>query len=175
MAYPIVQMKTELGEINIEIYEKQAPITSKNFLHYVDDKLYDGTTFFRTVTMDNQPTKEQPTTVKILVIQGGQVDKTKEYPPIELETTKKTGLRHLAGAISMSRMKPGSSTSSFFLCIRDEPDLDFGGSRNSDGMGFAAFGRVISGMEVVKKIHSQPKEGQRVTSPIEIISVSRSK
>jgi peptidyl-prolyl cis-trans isomerase A (cyclophilin A) len=175
MANPIVQMKTELGEIKIEIYEKQAPITSNNFLRYVDNKLYDGTTFFRTVTMDNQPTKEQPTAVKILVIQGGQVDKAKEYPPIEHETTDKTGLRHLEGAISMSRMKPGSATSSFFLCIRDEPELDFGGSRNSDGMCFSAFGRVISGMEVVKKIHDQPKEGQRITPPIGIPSVSRAK
>ena len=175
MVYPIVQMKTELGEIKIEIYEEQAPITSKNFLRYVDDKLYDGTTFFRTVTMDNQPTEEQPTAVKILVIQGGQVDKAKEYPPIELETTERTGNRHLEGTISMSRVNPGSATSSFFLCIRDEPELDFGGSRNSDRMGFAAFGRVIYGMEVVKKIHDQPKEGQRISPPIGINSVSRYK
>jgi peptidyl-prolyl cis-trans isomerase A (cyclophilin A) len=173
MVNPVVQVKTELGNIKIEINEKEAPITSKNFLRYVDDKLYDGTNFFRTVTLDNQPTKEQPTAVKILVIQGGQVEKAKEYPPIEHETTEKTGLRHIEGAISMSRGKPGSATSSFFLCIRDEPELDYGGHRNSDGMGFSAFGKVVSGMDVVNKIHEQPKEGQRITPPIKIFSISR--
>jgi peptidyl-prolyl cis-trans isomerase A (cyclophilin A) len=71
----------------MEVYLDKAPITSANFLRYVDEKLYDGTTFFRTVTMDNQPTPQQPTAVKILVIQGGQVEKTKEHPPIEHETT----------------------------------------------------------------------------------------
>jgi len=157
----------------MEVSLNKAPITSANFLRYVDEKLYDGTSFFRTVTEDNQPTPQQPTAVKILVIQGGQVDKAKEHPPIEHETTQKTSVRHVVGAVSMSRSKPGTATSSFFICIRDEPELDFGGQRNADGQGFSAFGRVVSGMDVVERIHTQPKEGQRLQPPIKILSITR--
>ena len=168
-ANPIVLMKTELGDIKVEIFEDKAPITVANFLSYVGSKLYDSTTFFRTVTMDNQPNS----TIKIEVIQGGQVEKEKEHSPMEHETTQKTGLKHLEGTISMSRMKPGSATSSFFFCIRDEPELDYGGHRNADGQGFSAFGRVVSGMDVVKRIHQQPKEEQRIQPPVKIIEIRR--
>lgn len=170
---PTVLVQTELGGFQMEVFLEKSPITSANFLKYVDDKLYDDTTFFRTVTEDNQPTPQQPTAVKILVIQGGQVDKTKEHSPIEHESTQKTGVRHVTGAVSMSRSKPGTATSSFFICIRDEPELDFGGQRNSDGQGFSAFGRVVSGMDVVERIHAQSKEGQRLQPPIKIHSIAR--
>ena len=168
-ANPIVLMKTELGDIKVEIFEDKAPITAANFLSYVDSKLYDDTTFFRTVTMDNQPNN----LVKIEVIQGGQVEKGREYSPIGHETTEKTGLSHLEGTISMSRMKPDSATSSFFFCVRDEPELDYGGHRNADGQGFSAFGRVVSGMEVIKKIHRQAKDGQRIQPPVKITEIQR--
>lgn len=109
---PIVLINTSLGDIEVEIFRSRAPITSENFLRYVDDKLYDGTTFFRTVTMENQPDSE----VKIEVIQGGTMLKDRvypsTYPPIEHETTEATSLRHVNGAISMARMKPGTATSS---------------------------------------------------------------
>jgi peptidyl-prolyl cis-trans isomerase A (cyclophilin A) len=165
---PVVLIKTKVGDIKVELYPDKAPITVTNFLKYTENKLYDGTSFFRTVTMDNQPTSP----VKIEVIQGGQVPKEKEYPPIEHETTEKTGLKHKLGTISMSRGKPSSATSSFFFCIRDEPELDYGGNRNADGQGFSAFGTVISGMGVVKKIHQSPKEAQRLIPVIEITEVT---
>lgn len=168
-----VLISTPLGDIYVEIFPDNAPITSENFLCYVDDKLYDGTTFFRTVTMENQPNSE----VKIEVIQGGTMPKDRAYPstysPIEHETTETTGLRHVDGAISMARMKPGTATSSFFICIGDQPELDYEGKRNPDGQGFAAFGRVTDGMDVVRKIHTQPIEGQRLEPPIKILTVRR--
>jgi peptidyl-prolyl cis-trans isomerase A (cyclophilin A) len=166
----IVLIRTSLGDIEVEVFRGRAPITSENFLRYVDDRLYDGTSFFRTVTLENQPNSE----VKIEVIQGGTMPKERAYPstypPIEHESTETTGLRHVDGAISMARMKSGTATSSFFICIGDQPELDYGGRRNRDGQGFAVFGCVIGGMDVVREIHKQPCEGQRLEPPIEIIS-----
>jgi peptidyl-prolyl cis-trans isomerase A (cyclophilin A) len=158
-----------MGEIKVELYPEKAPITVANFLRYLDEGLYDGTTFFRTVTMENQPND----TVKIEVIQGGQVPKEKEYEPITLERTTLTGLKHLDGVISMGRFKPDSAKSSFFFCIGDQPELDYGGKRNPDGQGFAAFGMVLEGMDVVRKIQVEPHEGQRLTPPIKIASIKR--
>ena len=166
---PVVLMKTTKGDIKVEIYEELTPITSGNFLRYVDEGLYDGTTFFRTVTMDNQPNSP----VKIEVIQGGQVSKDKEYGPIKLERTTLTGLKHVDGAISMGRFKPDSAKSSFYFCIGDWPSLDYQGERNPDRQGFATFGMVIEGMDVVRAIQVEPYEEQRLTPPIEIISIKR--
>jgi peptidyl-prolyl cis-trans isomerase A (cyclophilin A) len=166
---PVVLIKTTMGDIKVEIYEEKAPITSSNFLKYVDEGLYDGTTFFRTVTMDNQPNSP----VKIEVIQGGQVPKEKEYEAIKLERTSLTGLKHVDGVISMGRFKPNSAKSSFYFCIGDWPSLDYQGERNPDRQGFAAFGKVIEGMDVVRAIQVEPYEGQRLTPPIEIVSVKR--
>ena len=166
---PVVLIETTMGNIKVEIYEKKAPITSANFLRYMDDGLYDGTSFFRTVTMDNQPNNE----VKIEVIQGGQVPKEREYDPIKLERTTLTGLKHIDGVISMGRFMPDSAKSSFFFCIGDQPELDYGGKRNPDGQGFAAFGMIIEGMDVVRAIQVEPYEEQRLIPPIEIISIRR--
>jgi peptidyl-prolyl cis-trans isomerase A (cyclophilin A) len=170
---PRALIATSLGDIEVEVFPDNAPITVANFLRYVDDKLYDGTAFFRTVTMENQPNSE----VKIEVVQGGTVPKDRAYPstypPIEHEPTEVTGLRHVDGAISMARMKPGTATSSFFICIGDQPELDYGGKRNPDLQGFAAYGRVTKGMDVVREIHRQPYEGQRLQPPIEIQAVRR--
>ena len=169
----VVLITTPLGDIEVEVLRDRAPVTSGNFLRYVDEGLLDGTTFFRTVTMDNQP----DTDVKIEVIQGGTepVDATypSRYPPIKHETTEETGLSHVDGTVSMARWAPGTATSSFFICIGDQPQLDHGGRRNPDGQGFAAFGRVRHGMDVVRKIHSQPHQGQRLEPPIEITSCRR--
>jgi len=168
MACPVV-IETQMGDIKVEINQEKAPITAGNFLGYVDEGLYDGTSFFRTVTMDNQPKDE----VKIEVIQGGQVPKEKEHPPILLERTTLTGLKHLDGVISMGRFKPDSAKSSFFFCIGDQPELDYSGKRNPDGQGFAAFGKVIEGIDVVRAIQVEPHEEQRLTPPIEIHRVRR--
>ena len=166
---PVVLIKTEKGDITVDIDLARAPVTAANFLRYVDGRLYDGSVFHRTVTLDNQPNNA----VRIEVIQGGQLSEDKGFPPIAHETTATTGLKHLDGTISMARGTPGSATSSFFFCIGPQPELDFGGKRNPDGRGFAAFGRVVKGMDVVKAIHVLPAEGQSLKPSVKIISVRR--
>ena len=166
---PKVLIKTEMGDITVEIYADKAPGTAANFLKYVDVKLYDDTTFHRTVTLENQ----RPEEVKIEVIQGGQLAGEKSFAAIALERTNVTGLKHEDGTISMARGGPDSATSSFFFCINPQPSLDFGGTRNKDGQGFAAFGKVVAGMDVVRKIHSAPHEGQSLQPPVKILSVAR--
>ena len=168
-ANPRVLLTTELGVIEVDVDPVRAPITSANFLRYVDAGLYDGSTFHRTVTMSNQPRDA----VRIEVVQGGQLPGVREFAPIAHETTATTGLRHLDGVISMARDKPGTAASSFFFCINDQPELDFGGRRNPDGQGFAAFGRVVAGMDVVRAIQGLPAEGQQLKPPVRIISVRR--
>jgi len=168
---PKVMIKTELGDIQVEICERQAPVTAANFLRYVDAGLFKGASFYRVVRLDNQPNNA----VKIEVIQGGLEffkDK-KPFPPIPHETTDKTGVLHRDGTISMARLAPGSADSEFFICIGDQPELDFGGKRNPDGQGFAAFGRVIEGLDVIRKIQQQPDEGQMLKQRVLIEDIER--
>src|SRR5438874_9792175 len=139
-----VVIRTEAGDIEVELDAARAPDTVANFLRYVDGKFYDGGRFHRTVTPGNQPGNK----VKIEVIQGG-INPTKEkeeFPPVKLERTRDTKLAHKDGTISMARDGPDTATSDFFICVGDQPELDFGGRRNPDGQGFAAFGRVVKGM-----------------------------
>jgi peptidyl-prolyl cis-trans isomerase A (cyclophilin A) len=167
-----VRVQTELGDIVLVVDVNHAPRTAANFLRYVDAGQYDGGTFHRTVKMDNQPASP----VKIEVIQAGvNPDHAKEgFPPIALERTSVTGLRHTDGAISMARGQPDSATSGWFICINDQPSLDYGGARNPDGQGFAAFGRVVQGMDVVRKIQRAPNtDAQRLTPPIKILKAAR--
>ena len=167
-----VLVQTELGDIVLEVDTKSAPNTAANFLKYVDAGHYDGGSFHRTVKMDNQP--DSP--VKIEVIQAGvSAERAKEgFPPIPIERTSVTGLRHTDGAISMARGQPDSATSGWFVCINDQPSLDFGGARNPDGQGFAAFGRVVQGMDIVRKIQRAPNtDAQRLTPPIKILKAAR--
>jgi peptidyl-prolyl cis-trans isomerase A (cyclophilin A) len=169
---PRVVVQTELGDIEIEVDSARAPVTAANFLKYVDLKHYDGGTFHRTVKMDNQPDNQ----IKIEVVQAGvDPDRAKEgLPPIALERTNKTGLLHKDGAVSMARSGADTATSGFFICINNQPSLDFGGQRNADGQGFAAFGRVVRGMDVVRRIQqSANTDAQRLTPPIKIIAVTR--
>jgi peptidyl-prolyl cis-trans isomerase A (cyclophilin A) len=166
-----VLVQTELGDILLEVDTTRAPATSANFLRYVDQGHYDGGTFHRTVKMDNQP--DSP--VKIEVIQAGvNPDRAKSgFPAIPIERTSVTGLRHTDGVISMARGQPDSATSGWFICINDQPSLDFGGARNPDGQGFAAFGRVVKGMDVVRAIQRSHAEGQTLTPPVEILRIAR--
>jgi len=170
---PHVLIKTELGDITVEIYEKEAPLTCSNFLQYVDEGLFKDATFYRIVTLYNQPDNA----IKIEVIQGGlgYTEDRKTLPPIEHETTEKTGILHKDGVISMARLQPGTASSEFFICVGDQPELDFGGKRNPDGQGFAAFGKVIAGLDIVKKIHQQPADGQMLDPPITISNITRIK
>jgi len=168
-----VVIDTELGEIVVAVDPARAPVTADNFLRYVDAGHYDGGQFHRTVTMDNQPNND----VKIEVIQASvnEAKKEDDFSAITLERTTKTGLHHVDGTISMARDEPDSATSSFFFCIGDQPELDFGGKRNPDGQGFAAFGRVVRGMDVVKKIQMSPRKEQRLEPSIRIRSIRRLK
>jgi len=166
-----VRIETNKGDIEIELDTAKAPNTVANFLKYVDGKFYDGGKFHRSVTPDNQPKNK----VKIEVIQGGiNPERMKdEFKPIKLERTKDTGLKHKDGTISMARDGPDTATSDFFICIGDQPELDFGGKRNPDGQGFAAFGRVTKGMDVVKKIQSSPEKAQTLEPAITIKKITR--
>src|SRR5262245_15965796 len=147
----VVTIETTIGSIDVEIDAAHAPITAANFLKYVDAKMYDGGRFHRAVRLDNQVRKD----ITIEVIQGGrspeQAKTVKGFGPITLERTSITGLKHVDGAISMARGATADSASSdFFLCVGPQPALDFGGARAADGQGFAAFGRVTRGMDIVK-------------------------
>ena len=166
---PIIAIETDAGTIRVELDPQHAPATVANFLRYVNEHFFDGTTFYRAVTPDNQPTNP----IKIEVIQGGANDSKPTYPPIALERTSLTGLKHLDGTISMARNGPDSATSEFFICIGDQPALDEGGMRNPDGQGFAAFGHVVAGMDVVRRIQHAPVQGQLLTPPITITRMSR--
>lgn len=166
-----VLIATEIGDIEAEVYTTQAPTTSANFLRYVDSGYYNGGTFYRTVRGDNQPNNA----IRIAVIQAGlhPWQENFSFPPIPLERTSLTGILHTNGTLSMARGEPNSATSSFFICVGDQPELDFGGKRNPDGQGFAAFGRVIKGIEVVRRIHATKSEGQAIMPPVRILRVER--
>ncbi len=163
---PRVLVQTALGDIEMELDARKAPATTENFLRYVREGFYSDGVFFRTVTASNQP--DNP--VKIAVIQA-QADPNREaeaFAAIAIERTRDTGLRHRDGTISMAREGPDTATHHFFICIGDQPELDFGGARNPDGQGFAAFGRVVKGMDIVQKIHESPAQGQQLTPPVRI-------
>ena len=164
-------METDLGVFEVELEAGRAPGTVANFLRYVDAGLYDGGRFHRTVTLDNQVRDD----VLIEVIQAGpNPDKGERFDPIALERTRDTGLRHLDGTISMARNGPDTATGDFFICIGEQPSLDFGSARNSDDQGFAAFGQVVSGMDVVRRVHQSPAdERERLRPPIAIVRISR--
>jgi peptidyl-prolyl cis-trans isomerase A (cyclophilin A) len=170
----MVIITTQLGEIKLELYVKNAPATVNNFLHYTDSKRYTGAEFYRVVTPQNQPGRS----IKIEVIQGGleYVCNVDTIPGIPHETTVQTGIHHLDGTISMARNKPGSASTEFFICIGSQPELDFGGKRNPDGQGFAAFGRVVSGMDIVRKIQQMPADSNQVLlKRIKIFQIRRIK
>jgi peptidyl-prolyl cis-trans isomerase A (cyclophilin A) len=171
----VVAIETSLGTIDVEVDATHAPITAANFLRYVDAKMYDGGRFHRAVRMDNQVRKD----VMIQVIQGGrgpeQAKTAQGFGPIALERTSVTTLKHVDGAISMARGNTAdSAVSDFFICVGDNPSLDFGGGRAADGQGFAAFGRVVRGMDVVRKIQaSQTNDREQLIEPVAIVRVFR--
>ena len=163
---PRVLIQTTAGDIEVELDPQRAPNTVTNFLRYVDRGFYAGGVFHRTVTLSNQPANK----VKIEVIQGSaHPARTNEFlPPIPIERTRDTRLKHRDGTISMARDSPDTAQDEFFICIGDQPELDFGGKRNPDGQGFAAFGKVTKGMDVVRRIQSSPADSQKLTPPIRI-------
>jgi peptidyl-prolyl cis-trans isomerase A (cyclophilin A) len=170
-----VIVQTSQGEFTLRLNSSKAPVTVKNFLAYVDQGLFSNARFHRTVTLapDNQPQNK----IKIEVIQAGLDPsmESKSLPAIPLERTNRTGLRHLDGTISMARDKPNTASSEFFICIGDQPELDFKGRRNPDGQGFAAFGQVVQGMDVVRRIHRAEANGQSLEPPILIQNIRRAR
>jgi peptidyl-prolyl cis-trans isomerase A (cyclophilin A) len=166
-----IVIETTAGEIEAEIDTHRAPITAANFLKYLDGGLYDGGRFFRTVRPDNQVDKP----VKIAVIQAAaNPDRRREFfPPIPLERTNATGLTHKDGTLSMARSTPDTARDSFSICVGDQPALDFGGGRQPDGQGFAAFGQVTRGMEVVRTIQMGAATGETLTPSVTILRVRR--
>ena len=172
---PRVRITTDSGVIVVLLAPDKAPGTVANFLRYVDEHRYDGGSFYRAVTLRNQlPAAQQP---QIEVIQGGiDADSAKKFPPIAHETNDRSGIKHTDGVISMARGAPGTASSEFFFVINEQPALDFGGKRNPDGQGFAAFGHVTEGMDVVRRIQQMPsadKPPQRMVTTVRIISLTR--
>ena len=178
-----VVMNTSAGDITLELYPEAAPITVENFLRYVDGQHFDNkASFYRTVRMDNQAQNK----IKIEVIQGGlgMEEPDELFKPIAHETTQSSGILHTDGVISMARLDPGTASSEFFICINDQPELDFGGQRNPDGQGFATFGKVVRGMDVVRAIQNMKTDmpeggeleytsGQMLIEPVVVEKVSR--
>jgi peptidyl-prolyl cis-trans isomerase A (cyclophilin A) len=172
-ANPRVKMHTPQGDITIELYADKAPITVKNFLHYVDTKRLDGATFYRSSTPPGDKTFDYG------ILQGGlQGDPKKVFPPIAHESTAKTGLSHTDGTISMTRYAPGTATADFSICVGDQTYLD----ATPKDPGYAAFGRVVEGMDVVKKLLAEPRDpnkgvgvmkGEMLAKPVPILTVRR--
>lgn len=167
------RVETALGSFVIAVDPQVAPVTVANYLAYVDAHHLDGGAVYRIVTLANQTPE---TKHKIEVVQWGMNtpdDKPAPFAPIVHETTRQTGLRHRDGTVSMARNGPGTATAEFFICVGDQPELDFGGGRNPDGQGFAAFGQVVEGMDVVRALHARGQARQFLPEPIRVTRVRR--
>jgi peptidyl-prolyl cis-trans isomerase A (cyclophilin A) len=168
-----VTLQTSEGPIVLELEKERAPVTTANFLKYVDLKRYDGIGFYRSMKIDGGYG---------LIQAGIRNDIKKWLPPIKHESTTQTGLSHLDGTISMAREAPGTAVSDFFIVLGDLVTLDANPSAPGDNQGFAAFGRVVEGMDIVRRIANAPisptlgqgvMKGQMIAAPIKIISARR--
>ncbi|MDE3234356.1 MAG: peptidylprolyl isomerase [Bacteroidota bacterium] len=172
-ANPHVIIDTKFGEIEIELFAKQAPKTVAGFLANIDSGFYSNASFYRVLNDQNQPSNAPKTEL----IQGG-VWHSKQYGNkvfsfIPHETTKQTGLHHISGTVSMARREPGTASTEFFICIDDEPGLDYGGENIDDRQGYAAFGKVVKGMNVVKMIYHENEDNQYFDPPVDIYSIKK--
>lgn len=172
-----VDLDTTAGRIVVELYPDKAPITVANFLHYVTSRHYDGAKIFRAARAPGAPTFG-------LIQGGGFMDAARLFRPIVLEPTSKTGLHHGDGAISMARGAPNSAQADFFIVVGDSPAMDANPSVPGDNLGFAAFGRVAEGMDVVHAILAMPTngharnplmQGQILTDPVTITTAREEK
>lgn len=169
---PQARVETALGQLVIQVFTDRAPRTAANFLRYVDGRHLDGCSIYRIVTPDNQ---HPPPPVSASVVQWGLglgEPGVPPFPPVAHEPTSITGLTHCDGAVSLARFAPGTGSSEFFFCIGDQPQLDFGGQRNTDGAGFAVFGQVISGKAVLAEIYARAETDHLLKRPIPIRAVS---
>lgn len=166
-----LHVDTELGAFELEVDVARAPVTAANFLKYVDGGFFTDGQVHRSARLETQA--DRPVRIEVIQASVNRARARDEFPPIPLERTSVTGQLHRDGTLSMARAGADTATSSFFICVGDQPSLDFGGARNPDGQGFAAFGRVVSGMDVVRKIHRAPAKGETLTPPIRILSITR--
>jgi peptidyl-prolyl cis-trans isomerase A (cyclophilin A) len=175
----VVVFETEKGAIEVEVDTAHAPATAANFLKYVDGGFYAGGSVNRAVRPDN--TTRHDVEIQVIQFQMNPARQPDRFPPIALERTSVTGLRHVDGALSMARNGPDTATASFSIVIGDQPEMDFGGRRNADGQGFAVFGRVVRGMDVVRAIQASPTGpagpygSESLAPPIKILGASRRK
>jgi peptidyl-prolyl cis-trans isomerase A (cyclophilin A) len=173
-----VRLVTELGDLVMQVYVERAPRSGGAFLRCVAEARFAGARFVRAVRADNDHG-----TPKIAVIQAAIAAASAAELSVEHESTAATGIRHTHGAVSLGRREPGAaSPTQFFICVGDQPALDCGGGRAPDGQGFAAFGRIVEGIEVVRRIHGRPTvaeaadpylRGQMMAESVAIHSVRR--
>lgn len=169
---PHVKIETGYGDIEVVLYPEKAPKTVAAFLSYIDSGLYDNASFYRVLKNENVP-EEYNTGL----IQGG-IFKTNtarqiKLPDIEHESPKITGISHVSGTISLARTTPGSASSEFFICIGDQKQFDSSSRGNYDGLGYAAFGMVVKGMDIVSKIQNKKSEGDSFIDFIKIDRIKR--
>ena len=169
---PHIIIKTNLGNVEAELYTDKAPKTVAAFLSYVDSGFYKNSSFYRVLFIEAMASDYNTG-----IIQGGiwQSNNKKAIvlPGIVHEPPKQTGLSHTTGTLSLARSTPGTANSEFFICVGDQTGYDSSKNYNPDGLGFAAFGRVISGMDIVRQIHKQPANGQSFTRSITILNIER--
>lgn len=172
-ATPHVIIQTAAGNIEVELYLRQAPKTAGAFLSYVDSGFYKNASFYRVLNEDNQVTGAAISKL----IQGGiwktNNAKAVSVPGVPHETTSQSHILHVNGVISLARDKPGTGTTEFFICVGDQPGFDYGGENNPDGQGYAAFGKVVKGMDIVRAIYARPENNQNFTPSIPIYNISR--
>ena len=170
---PHIIIETKFGKIEAELYAQQAPKTVGAFLSYIDSGFYKNSLFYRVLNDENQPSDAY----KAELVQGGMwrsnYKKSTTLKGIPHETTAQTKILHKDGVLSLARLEPGTATTEFFICIGDQPGLDFGGENNPDGQGYAAFGKVVKGMDVLMRIHRQPDQNQYFYPPVSIYNISR--
>lgn len=170
---PHIAIQTGLGNIEVELYLDKAPVSAGAFLSYIDSGFYKKAAFYRVLNQDNQPSDA----FKAELIQGG-IWRTNHklfvsVPGIKHETTEQTGILHKDGIISLARQEPGTATTEFFICLGDQPGFDYGGENNPDKQGYAAFGKVIKGMNIIKTIYNRPENDQAFTPPVIIYDIIR--
>ena len=171
----LVRVETTFGTIDLAIDVARAPITAGNFLKYVDGGFYDGGRVHRATRADNYvPNPPNRPPLEIIQADINPARSGERFPPIPLERTTVTGLTHVVGTVSMPRgHEADSARSGFVIHLNDQPSLNHGGMRFDDGQGTAAFGRVVSGLDVVRTIQRQPVKGQSLAPPVEIKKVYR--
>ena len=170
---PHVLIRTAAGDIEVELYPQKAPKTAGAFLSYVDSGWYKNGSFYRVLSEDNQPSGSGA----VKLIQGGiwQTNHTRaaSLPGVPQETTRQTGILHTDGVLSLARTGPGTATTEFFICLGDQPGYDYGGADSPDSLGYATFGKVVKGMEVVRSIYGYRQNNQIFTPTIPIIDITR--